>query len=269
MSRRLFITGGWGYVGRGIVRAATASGWMVFEPKHGELDVRDEQATRQAITASRSDVVIHAAYRASGPDTWTTNVDGTASVARAAVTAGARFIHFSTDIVFPGRTTAYTEDVEPGPINDYGRSKTAAEKAVLLIAPQAAIVRTSVLYSVEHVGPTGEAILAAALGHADTTFYTDEVRSFTHIDDLVSSTMDLCYHDYAGVLHVAGPEPVSRYDFAVRFARRNGISPAKLKGDLTPPHGPPRPNHVVLDSGRAGGLLTTRLRGVTELLGAP
>lgn len=241
---------------------------MVLEPTRDELDIRDEHATRDSIVASRADVVVHCAYRANGPDVWTTNVDGSASVARAASNAGARLIHLSTDVVFAGRSTPYAEDVEPTPLHAYGRSKVAAEKAVAMIAPTAAVVRTSVLYSIEHVPPIGQAILSAALGNVDLTFYNDEIRSFTHVDDLVSSLMDLCYHDYAGIIHIAGPEAVTRHDFAVRYSRRNGISPAGLKAGPQPTS-PPRPSELVLNSSKAAGLLTTRLRGVTEVLGRP
>ena len=67
MPRRLFVAGGWGFLGRAIVRAANDAGWMVFEPRHSELDITNEPAVRYAIT-----------YRAPGrhrerrlPSEWT------------------------------------------------------------------------------------------------------------------------------------------------------------------------------------------------------
>ena len=212
---------------------------------------------------------MNCAYRKDGPDAWTTNVDGAASVARAAVAAGARLIHLSSDLVFPGRSTGYTETSEPSPLNDYGRSKAASERAVTMIDPSAAIIRTSLMYSAEHVAASCLPILEAAKGRQSSTFFVDEYRSFAHVDDVASSLMDLCYHDYAGVLHVAGPEALSRYDFACRFARRHGLDPTRLIPGLQPMDGEQRPGRLMLDSSRAGGLLTTRMRGVTEMLGVP
>ena len=240
---------------------------MVFEPRHMELDVRDELAVRNALAFARPDVIVHTAYRQHGPEVWATNVDGSSAVARAAVAGGSRLIHISSDLVFSGRTTPYDEGADLSPLQAYGRSKAAAERAVGLIDPKAAIIRTSLLYDIEHVNPSSRMILDAASGLADMTFFEDEIRCFTPVKDLASAIMDLCYHDYAGPLNVAGPEPLTRYDFACRYARQHGKDPAKLvKGYLTEAQQDERPGNLVLDSNRAAGLLTTRIRPVSEVL---
>ena len=266
MPRRLFISGGWGFLGRAVVRAANDAGWMVFEPRHSELDIRDENAVRDALAFSRPDVIIHTAYRKDGPDAWATNVDGSAAVARAAVAGGARLIHVSTDVIFSGRSTPYDEGADPTPINAYGRSKAAAERAVTLIDPKAAIVRTSVLYDTDIMNPTTRVVLDAADGKVNYEFFEDEIRCFTAVVDLASALMDLCYHDYAGPLHVAGPEPMSRYDFAQRLASHYGKKPELLTHGYRGGEHKDRPGNLELDSSRAAGLLTTRVRPVSELM---
>jgi dTDP-4-dehydrorhamnose reductase len=65
-----------------------------------------------------------------------------------AAARGIPFLTFSTDYVFPGDgTTPYVESSPTAPINAYGRSKLAGEKAALGICPQALVVRTSWLVS--------------------------------------------------------------------------------------------------------------------------
>ena len=64
-----------------------------------ELDVRDGPAVLAAVGAARPDVVVHTAYRLDDPSV---NVEGTRAVAAAAVAAGARLVHLSSDVVFPG-----------------------------------------------------------------------------------------------------------------------------------------------------------------------
>jgi dTDP-4-dehydrorhamnose reductase len=251
------------------VRAANEAGWMVFEPRHSELDIRDENAVRNALAFARPDVIVHTAYRKDGPDAWSTNVDGSAAVARAAVAGGSRLIHVSSDLVFSGRSTPYEEGAEPTPLQAYGRSKVAAERAVTLIDPKAAIVRTSVLYDLEFMNDLSRTILDAATGKIQYDFFDDEVRCFTPMIDLASAIMDLCYHDYAGPIHVAGPEPMTRYDFAVRYAHQHGKRKHQLTRASQGDSHKDRPGTLVLDSSRAAGLLTTRVRPVSELIRPP
>lgn len=263
----MFVSGGWGFLGRYIVRAANAAGWMVFEPTRNELDVRHETALRSALTLARPDVIVHTAYRQSGPDMWSTNVEGSSAIARCAVASGSRLIHLSSDLVFSGRTTPYQEASELSPLQPYGRSKAAAERAVGLIDPKAVLIRTSLLYDIENVSIAHRPILDAAQGTLDYSFFDDEIRCFTPVRDLASAIMDLCYHDFAGALHVAGPEPMNRYDFACRFAMQHGLNPAKLKRASHGEAHRDRPSTLMLDSNQASGLLTTRIRPVSEVLG--
>ena len=61
----------------------------------------------------------------------------------------ARLIHISTDYVFDGESDKpYIETDTPNPINAYGRTKLAGEKALQALMPMnAIIIRTSWLYS--------------------------------------------------------------------------------------------------------------------------
>ncbi len=57
-------------------------------------------------------------------------------------------VHISTDYVFDGtKGSAYTTGDKPNPINVYGASKLAAEKAIAAVGGDYCIVRTSWLYS--------------------------------------------------------------------------------------------------------------------------
>lgn len=76
---------------------------------------------------------------------------GARNVARCAKKIGARLIHLSCDYVFDGKQGfPYTEESKINPINRYGKTKAAGEKAVLEEQEQSYILRTSCLY-----GPYG------------------------------------------------------------------------------------------------------------------
>ena len=69
-------------------------------------------------------------------------------IAEEARKLGALLIHFSTDYVFDGtKDTPYTEDDPPHPINAYGRSKLAGERAIEQSGGDYLILRTSWVYA--------------------------------------------------------------------------------------------------------------------------
>lgn len=255
----LLITGGTGYLGGELVRQAGAAA------AHPRLELLDPAAVWAGFEALRPSAVIHTAYRQDDPRV---NTGGSAAVAGAAAEVGARLIHLSTDLVFDGRSrTAYTEDDEPNPLDDYGRSKLEAERRVLELHPAALVVRTSLLVGREQPGRHEQAVLEAARGERDTTFFEDEWRSPILVSDLAAALLELAEMDLAGILHVAGAEPVNRYQLACMIAAAHGEPADRLRGGSLTESGLERAANCVLDSSRARGLLRTALPGVLDRIG--
>lgn len=258
--RTLFVTGGAGYLGSEVVRQAREAGFEVVAPPRTSLDVRDAEAVAKA--ARGADAIVHTAYRHTGDDARSINVDGTASVAHAAAQTGARLVHLSTDLVFDGDSARpYREDDEPRPIIAYGEAKLAAEVHVRE-APNAVIVRTSLLYGKAQPGPHERVVLDVLDGRADVAFFTDEIRCPTRVRDLAAALLELVESSYAGVLHVAGPDAVSRHELACVIARAHGRDPATLR-TATSAH-LRRPRNCALDTRRARRLLATEMRGLYD-----
>lgn len=252
------MTGGCGYLGRELVRRAHDRGlevratWWRQDPRGPaewvRADVRDEAAMRSAVAGC--DAVVHTAYVQSGEE-WSTNVDGSAAVARAA--RGVRLVHLSSDLVFSGTRGRYREEDEAAPVNAYGRSKAEAERVVAALHPEAAIVRTSLLYGGAEPGPQ------ELLAREGTRFFVDEIRSPVQVGDLAEAVLELLGLEHVGPLHLGGADDVSRYDFALLL----GADPARIERAHTTPDRAP---NVSLDSSRAASLLSTRLRGAYDVL---
>lgn len=267
----LLITGSSGYLGSELARRAPgATGTYLTAERPGavQLDVRDAASVAQLFAELRPAAAIHTAYSEAGDDeARAVNVDGARNVARAAAEVEARLVHVSTDLVFDGTLgRPYTEDDEARPIMEYGRQKLAGEEAVRDVLPSALVVRTSLIYGGEEPSRHERVVLSAAEGAAPARFFSDELRSPVQVGDLAAALLTLASSDAAGVLHVAGADGVSRYEFARLVAAAAGRDPDALESALAAEHPDPRPIDCRLDSSRARAREGIQLRGVREVL---
>lgn len=270
---RLLITGATGSLGRAVHRRATVGGWTVtgaYFARAGSataterLDVRDPADVRRVLRTTRPDVVIHTATGRDRND-WAPTADGAAHVAVATAAAGVRLVHVSTDALFSGREVYYDESAAPDPTSRYGAAKAAAETAVRAIAPDAAVIRTSLIMG---DGDGGQEHLTRDLvaGRIAGALFTDEIRKPIHPDDLADALLEIATSGFAGILNVAGPHAISRYDLGVLVAEREGLDPAAIPAARVGDVAPGRPADVRLVTDRAEALLKTRLRGAREFL---
>jgi dTDP-4-dehydrorhamnose reductase len=272
MAGRMVVTGASGYLGRRVAHRAVIAGWPVVgtyftapaETAEERLDVRDPAAVRDFVRRVRPEVLVHTATGRDRND-WSTIADGAAYVAVAAADAGVRLVHVSSDAVFSGREVDYDETALPDPVYCYGAAKAAAETAVRAVAPQAAIVRTSLILGDGH-GNHEVLTHQLASGRVKGALFTDEVRKPVHVDDLADAVLELAADGYRGVLNVAGSDPISRYDLGVLVARRDGLDPASIPAGRLADLSLSRPADVRLRIDKAQSLLRTRLRGAQEFM---
>ncbi len=217
-----------------------------------------------AFAAARPALVIHAAALSRIADCHRdperarrVNVEATALLADLCGRTGARLVLTSTDMVFSGEQGNYREDDAPGALSMYGRSKAASEQAALA-APHAAVIRLSLLY-----GPSlnGRAAFfdeqATALREGrPVTLFEDEWRTPLDLLTAARAILAVARSDYTGILHVGGPERLSRADMGYRLAAFLGADPSPIvvTSRSQAPAAEPRPRDLSLDSGRWRGL---------------
>ena len=148
------------------------------------------------------------------------NVDGTANVAEGCAKVGAKLIFISTDYVFDGERGNYRESDQPNPIDFYGVTKLEAEQIAATLS-NSLIIRTSVLYG-WHPDKLNFAtwILKGLSEHQSLRIVKDHINSPTFSDNLAVAIRVAIERNIRGVLHVAGSERISRFDFARRIARQ-------------------------------------------------
>lgn len=260
--RLMMITGAGGFLGQHLVPATEAARWEVLAPSSRAMDVRSQARVLDDITTWKPNVVVHLAYRKGDRQII---VDGTRNVAAAAAAAGSRMIHFSTDMVFAGRDHPYTEADPTDATIDYGRWKREAEAVLVQAHPGAMAVRTSLLYGTE-VQSSGQLEVADVLaGRSRTKYFTDEVRCPAHAADVAAAIVALADMEGGGVLHIAGPEPISRAHMAQAFAEWMGADARQVPTASLAESGLDRPANIVLDTSLAASL-GIRCRTLREAL---
>jgi len=153
---RILVTGANGQVGWELSRRGLRESFDILALDRAALDITNQSAVNQTVRRSGADVVVNgAAYTAvdraeSEPEpAFAVNRDGPSYLASACAEAGIPLIHISTDFVFDGRKQGpYLESDQISPINVYGKSKAAGERAVRERLQQHIILRTSWVYGV-------------------------------------------------------------------------------------------------------------------------
>ena len=236
---RVLVTGATGLLGSELVNALRAAGDDPIGIGRAEIDL-ERPTTMAPIADARPDLIVNAAAWtdvdgcALDPDrAMRINADGAGRIAAEAARIGARVMQISTNEVFPGEPgRQYDEDDVPSPINPYGASKLAGERAVAAAADAYLIIRTAWVF-----GPTAgfPARITAAAHRARATgaalrVVDDEWGNPTPVTQLARAITLLIARQHSGnlphVLHLAGEPPTTRWAWAAQvLAHMDGPPP--------------------------------------------
>ncbi len=196
--RRIAVTGRDGQVARAVHAALVRDGHDVITLSRPIVDLQNPASVRDAILATRPDLVINAAaYTAvdkaeDEPElAHSINADGAEAVSAAAGEIGAPIIHFSTDYVFDGSATQpYDETAPTAPLGVYGRTKRDGEQLVAAANARHVILRTAWVCS-----PTGsnfvKTMLRLAAERPALRVVDDQYGSPTFADTLADVVVHL------------------------------------------------------------------------------
>ena len=139
--------------------------------------------------------------------------------------SSALLIQVSTDYVFDGAAGPYAEDAPTNPLGVYAKSKWEAEQAVRAAGVDHVIARTMVLYGhTRNCRPEFVGWLIDKLAAAEPVrIVTDQFGNATLNDELAQALWRLAFGSFRGVVHVAGTDVLSRYDFSLRIAELFGL----------------------------------------------
>jgi dTDP-4-dehydrorhamnose reductase len=212
-----------------------------------ELDLVRVSDIRSKLQDLKPDIIVNAAaYTAvdkaeSEPDlAMAINGDAPGVLAEEAKKIGALLVHYSTDYVFDGtKDTPYTEEDMPNPLNVYGKTKLAGERAIQVIDGNYLIFRTSWVY-----GARGKnfylTMLRLAREQEEIRVVDDQIGAPTWCRMIAESTALILsqginrsegFHSYfekrKGIFHMTAGGQTSWYGFAKHII--DNISPEGKK----------------------------------------
>lgn len=245
------ITGAGGMLGTDLVERL---GGEAVGLTRAELDLCDPAAVQAALRRHRPAVVVNCAAWTAVDDAETQEeaalaVNGTAvaALARACGDAGATLVQISTDYVFDGKgDRPYPEDAPTCPLNAYGRTKLAGERAAAGV--DAYIVRTAWLYGA-HGGSFVRTMARLASERDTVSVVNDQTGQPTWTGDLADRVIALVSAGAPpGIYHGTNGGATTWYGLAREVFTLLGLDPDRVRPTTSAdfPRPAPRPAYGVL-----------------------
>jgi dTDP-4-dehydrorhamnose reductase len=247
---RVAVTGANGLVGRRLVARLGSGGHTVLGLSRGPrrvegafeyaaVDLSDAPGLTRVLEAFAPDAILNPGGMTDvdgcerDPNAaWATNVDGVATLARAARALDAHLVHVSTDYVFDGDDGPYAPSAKPNPRGTYAVTKAAGELAVKALLPpsQWTIARTAVVSGWPSTGKNNFGFwLISTLAKGQTVpLFDDQWVSTSHATNVAGMLAELAERRLSGVWHTCGAEVTSRVEFGRRLCERFGFDKALI-----------------------------------------
>lgn len=224
---RILITGGNGQLGSEWVRYLNKQGVEFIALPSSDLDITDYEDVRRVLSNLKPDRIINcAAYtnvdqaEDEQEKAFAVNEGGVRNLGDYCASKGIKLIHFSTDYVFPGTEEdyekypeGYTEDHPTNPINTYGESKLAGEKAIEISGCDYLIIRVSWLCG-KYGNNFVKTMLRLASERDQLSVVHDQYGCPTFTQNVVENGWVLLENNISGTYHMTSKGKITWYDFA-------------------------------------------------------
>lgn len=227
---RILLIGATGQLGGDLVR--NNPGHELFAPTREELDLERPLEISTVVRHFNPDVVINCAAFHNVPKcedeperAFRVNCVAVRDLAAACETNGATLVTFSSDYVFGGeRNVPWREDEPPAPLQIYGITRLAGEKAARA-SPRAVVIRTCGLYGRAGARSKGgnfvDGRVKDALQGKRIEMACEQIVAPTSTDDLSRAVYALLANPRTepGIYHLVNEGECSWHEFTVEIIR--------------------------------------------------
>ena len=245
---RTLVVGANGLVGSRLVSTLLTAGHHVAaigrgdrrfkgEASYHSVDLADAAGLTKVVTTEKPELILNCAAMTDvdgcerePENAWTANVDGVATLAKAAKATGAHFVHVSTDYVFDGVTGNYSPDSIPNPRGTYAVTRYVGEQAVRSLAGSWAIARTAVVFGWPAAGQKNfGSWLVDALGKGTPVkLFDDQWVNPSMALNVADMVAELGTRKLTGIWHTCGADVVDRVQFGKALCAKFGFDPSLI-----------------------------------------
>lgn len=237
----ILILGSSGLIGNNLCKFLDKN-YKVFKTFHNnpisdglELDLLNVDSLKKIFETSQPDVVINLCGIYKNLDFCKKNKEYVMNINAKSVILisklcneyDAYLMSLSSDHVFDGEHGNYKENDPLSPVNYYGQTRAEGEKNLQKYSHDFCLVRTSMIYGKNPLRSTLPDMILNGIKEK-FEIISDQFMTPTYIENfskMLINTMELHYN---GIIHLAGPEKISRYDFALKLLEQFHLSDENL-----------------------------------------
>ena len=200
-----------------------------------KLDITRCEDILQFVNAKQNDFIVNLAAIAHPSEVYRyrryaelINVGGNTNLVNYARMVGCKYFFMSSVEVFDGTKDTVDENTATSPLNEYGRQKVACEEYILdNMAERFVIGRTSWNISRYGHGRCFITFMINALDREGARMAVDNIFTIGDSRETAVNIIRALESEFEGILHIASPSPISRYEAAeiiMRYYRLSNLS---------------------------------------------
>jgi len=230
----ILVTGSEGQLGRTLQEFSPDYNCNFDFTSSTELDITNPKSTESVFQKGQYNYCINCAAYTNVEQSEKTpvlafkvNAEGVKNLSKACNKYNVTLIHISTDYVFDGnKTSPYTVQDVPNPINQYGKSKLQGEEYIRSILRNHYIIRTSWLYSKKYGHNFYRTVLQNAKEGQELRITDEQKGCPTNTENLARFIIEevLTGKVPFGTQHFTDGQAMTWYDFAKQILEENGLT---------------------------------------------